>query len=162
MILDYTRNKYASATDLEDGSVLIQTRVEDTFFAAAVEMVVKVPLLEITSIKGKILRAFNDECQEAVPLLQRAVGVQIGTGLIKTVNGLIGTSGGCPRMADLVLECCDEVILRFTVDPLRQIVSRSPEELVEAHRMFVQGNPRIIGSCVAWTKGSPLLEGIEI
>lgn len=162
MILSYTRNKYASTTDLDDGSLLVQTRVEDTFFAATMEMVVKPPLLEITSVKGEILRYFNDECREAAPMLQKAVGLQIGTGFIKAVNGLIGGSKGCPRMADLVLEGCDQVILRFTVDPLREILTKSAEELIEAHKVFVTGNPRLIGSCIAFSKGSPLMAGIEV
>lgn len=162
MILCYTRNKYASATDLDDGSIQVQARVEDTYFAAVVEIVVKPPMLEIASAKGEILRAFNDDCQAAVPLLQKAVGLQIGTGFIKTVNGLIGESSGCPRMADLVLECCDEIILRFTVDPLRQILTKSAEESIQAHKEFVKGNPRLVGSCIAFAKGSPLMEGIEI
>jgi len=162
MILNYTRNKYASTTDLDDGSILVHTRVEDTFFAATMEMVVTPPLLEIVSIKGEILRSFNDECREASVLLEKAVGLQIGTGFIKAVNGLIGDSKGCPRMADLILEGCDQVILRFTVDPLRQILTKSADELMEAHKMFAMGNPRLLGSCIAFSKGSPLMAGIEV
>jgi len=162
MILSYSRNKHASTIDLEDGSVLVRASVEDTFFAAAVEMEVKLPDLEIVSIKGEIKRAFNDECQQAVALLQKAVGLRIGTGIIKAVNGLIGGPGGCPRLADLILECCDEIILRFTVGPLKEILSKSGQEQIEAHKEFVKQSPRLVGSCIAFAKGSPLMQGIEI
>lgn len=162
MILTYSRNKYAATTDMSDGSLFVQTRVDDTVFSATMDMIVKPPLLEIISINGEILRACSEECQDAATLLQKAVGLQIGTGFIKTVNSLIGESYGCPRMADLVLEGCDQVILRFTVDPLRQILTKSAEELMDAHKMFVAGNPRLIGSCIAFSKESPLMAGVEL
>ena len=158
MVLDFTRNKHASTIDLEDGSILVRTQVEDTFFAAAVEMTVKVPELEIASVKGEIKRAFNDECQKATSVLPKAVGLLIGPGIIKSVKGLIGGSGGCPRMADLVLECCNEIILRFTFTSLREMSAKSGQELLEAGREFIKQNPRMIGSCIAYAKGSPLLE----
>jgi hypothetical protein len=162
MILSYMRNKYASTIDLEDGSVLVRASVEDTFFAAAVEMEVKLPDLEIASVKGEIKRAFNDECQQAAPLLQKAVGLRIGTGIIKAINGLIGGPAGCPRLADLTLECCDEVILRFTIDPVRKFLSKSGQVQLEARKELVKQNPRLVGSCIAFAKGSPLMQGIEI
>lgn len=160
MILNYTRNKHAAAIDLEDGSVLARATVDDTFFSASVEVVVSVPELEIVSAKGGIARSFCGECREAHRLLEKAVGLRVGPGIIKTVNGLIGGSAGCPRLADLVLECVDQVIMRFTVEPLGEIVSKKGEELIRGHREFVRRNPRLIGSCIAFTEGSPLLKGV--
>lgn len=161
-MLSYTRNKYASTIDLDDGSLSIHVTLEDTFFSGEVDMIVTVPDLEIASVKGEIKRSFNVECQEAVALLQKAVGLRIAPGLIKSVTGLIGGSAGCPRIADLVLECCDEVVLRFTVDPVRDLQSKSGQELVEVGREFVRKNPGLIGSCIAYAEGSPLLEGLEV
>lgn len=161
MILDYSRTKHASTIDLDNSTLLVQATVEDTFFAARVEMEIKLPDLEIASIKGEVKRAFNDECREAVPLLQKAVGLRIGTGFIKAVNGLIGGSTGCPRMADLVLECCDEVILRFTAGPLREILAKSGEAQTEAYLDFVRQNPRLVGSCIAFAEGSPMYQALE-
>ena len=161
MILDYSRTKHASIIDLNDSTLLVQATVEDTYFSAAVEMEVKLPDLEIVLIKGEVKRAFDNECQKAVPRLQEAVGLRIGTGFIKAVNGLIGGSTGCPRMADLVLECCDEVILRFTVGPLRGILAKSGREQTEAYLDFARQNPRLAGSCIAFAEGGPLALAME-
>ena len=157
----YARNKHASAIDLEDGLVLARCCVEDTFFAADVELVVKIPEMEIVSAKGDIRRAFHDECLQAVGLLQRVEGLNIATGLIRNVNGLVGGSGGCHRLADMVLEACDQVILRFTADGLRKALDLGVLDRPELLKEHARTNPRMIGSCIAFAKGSPLLEGVE-
>ena len=160
MPLSYTRNKHASTIDLDNGDVLVRAAIEDTFFAAAIEMTVSVPDLEITSIKGEISRSFHQECQEAIPLLQKVVGVRIGTGLIKAVNSLVGGRTGCPKMADLILECCDQVILRFTLPNIKEFSFKTPEEYSKVQRERLSQNPRLIGSCIVYAKGGPVLKAI--
>ena len=119
MILSYTRNKHISTID-EDNTILSRCMVEDTFFAATVEMVVKLPDMEITSLEGTIGRAFGEECLKAMPLLEKVKGLRIGPGIIKAIEEIVGGAGGCPRMADLIWECCSGVILRFTGDSVRE------------------------------------------
>lgn len=158
MVLRYTRNKQGVVQDMDGHSVLARSKVEDTFFAAEVEMVVRRTDLEITSVNGTIKRSFNEECMNAVPLLQKAVGLRIGSGITRTVESLIGGSKGCPRMADLVLECCNELILRFTLDQVENVPKLSGEAEIKAQRMFLKLNPRLKDSCIAFAKGSPLRE----
>lgn len=162
MVLCYTRNKYATTTDLEDGSLLVRATLEDSFFAGMVEMEVKVPDLEIASIRGEIKRAFNEGCQEAISLLQEAVGLRIGSGINKTISDLVGGPEGCPRLADLVLECIDEVVLRFTLPSIRETQSISKEELIKGTGEMLRQNPGLLGTCIAFAEGSPLLEGLEL
>ena len=157
MALDYIRNKHASTIELDGESILARTTIEDTFFAAIVEMIVQLPDLEVASIKGEIKRALHHkECQGAIPLLQGVVGLRVGPGIIKAVNSLIGGTKGCPKMADLVLECCDEVILRFTLDPLKRLQAMTGDEWEEGMKEFLQQNPRLMGSCIAFSEESPL------
>jgi len=162
MILSYTRNKHVSTIDCEDNSILSRCTVEDTFFAATVEMVIKLPDMEITSLEGTIERAFGEQCSKVMPLLQKVKGLRIGPGIIKAIEQSIGGPGGCPRMVDLVWECCNGVILRFTTDSVRTTSSKKEREQIEAHRELVRKNPRLIGSCVAFAEGSPLIEGLDI
>jgi len=162
MVLSYTRNKYATITDLEDGSLLVRATLEDSFFAGTVEMEVKVPDLEISSIRGEIKRAFNEECQEAIPLLQEAIGLRIGSGVNKTIGDLVGGSEGCPKLADLILECIDEVVLRFTLPTIKETQSINEQERIKGTREMLRQNPGLLGSCIAFTEGSPLLEGLEL
>ena len=160
MILSYARNKHISTIDFEDNSILSRSTVEDTFFAAAVEMVIKIPDMEITSVKGMIERAFGEECQKVMPSLQKVKGLRIGPGIIKAIEEAVGGSEGCPRMADLVWECCNGVILRFTADSVGEIVGKKGQEQIEAHKELARRNPRLISSCIAFAEGSPLIEGL--
>ncbi len=162
MVLKYFRNKYATTMDLEDGSLLVRATLEDGFFAGTVEMEVKVPDLEIASIKGEIKRAFNEECQEAIPLLQEAIGLLVGSGINRTIGDLIGGSEGCPKLADLILECIDEVILRFTLPTIRETQSIDWQEGIEGMKEMLRKNPGMLGSCIAFAKDSSLLQGLEL
>ena len=162
MVLSYTRNKYATTMDLEDGSLLVRATLEDSFFAGTVEMEVNVPDLEIASIKGEIKRAFNEECQEAIPLLQEAAGLRIGSGINKTISDLVGGSEGCPKLADLILECIDEVILRFTLPTIKETQSIDEQERIKGTREMLRQNPGLLGSCIAFAEDSPLLKGLEL
>ena len=158
----YGRTKHSSAIDLEEGSLLVRSRVEDTFLAAEVRLIVKIPEMEIASAEGEISRSFNSQCPEAVTLLKRVEGLSISTGLIRNVKGLVGGSEGCPRLADLVLEACDQVVLRFTADGLRKVLALDVMARPELLKDHARSNPRIIGSCIAFAKDSPLLEGVEL
>ena len=162
MILSYARNKHTSTIDGEDNSILSRSTVEDTFFAATVEIVVKLPDMEITSIKGTIDRAFGEECRKVIPLLKNVKGLRIGPGVIKAIEEYIGGSGGCPRIADLVWECCKGIILRFTADSVGEILRKEAGDQIEGHRELARKNPRLIGSCIAFAEGSPIIEGLEI
>lgn len=162
MTLCYSRNKHASVLDLEDGSLLARAIVEDTFFAGSVEMKVKVPDLEIVSVQGQLVRAFNDECPQVVRLLQEIVGLRIGSGINKAVSDFIGGSQGCPRLADLVLECIDQVILRFTLPTIRETQTVKDQDRLKATKEMLRKNPTLLGSCIAFAPGSSLLEGIEL
>ncbi|MFZ5644437.1 MAG: DUF2889 domain-containing protein [Bacillota bacterium] len=162
MILSYVRNKHCTAVEQPDGSILARAVVEETHFAARVEMLVSVPGLEITRAEAAIERCFPSFCSETVPLVQKAVGLRVGPGIIKLVNGTVGGASGCPRLADLVLECCEQVILRFTVDPLKYILEKKGNEMVEAYKVFLSQNPRLVNSCIAFADGSPLREGVVL
>ncbi|MBM3119616.1 MAG: DUF2889 domain-containing protein [Chloroflexi bacterium] len=156
MIVSYTRNKHLTVRDL-NGSVLSRASINDTFFEAEVEVEVKVPELEILSAKGQIKRAFFPECQRAIPLLDKAVSMRVGPGITRTIKDLIGGTNGCNRLADLVFECFDAVILRFTAEQIRNNWKK-PETLEEEIKMqveYLKQNPRLLDSCIAYIEGSP-------
>lgn len=162
MALAYLKNKHAGTTVLGDGSLLLQVVLNDTYFSGSVEMVIAVPDLEIVSVQGEISRCFNKRCLEATPLLQKAVGLRVGPGLIKSVNGLIGGPKGCPRMADLILECSDQVVLHFTQQQNKRFQQIGIEQdLAQVGRLLLKQNPGLIGSCIAFAEGSPLLEVLK-
>ena len=162
MYLSYARNKHASVQEQPDGSIMARAIVEEDFFAARVEISVSVPGLEIVAINASIDRCFNEECRRVAILTEGIAGLRVGPGIIKLVNQTTGGVGGCPRLADLILECCDQVILRFTLDPLKQILDQQGQEMIDAYKVFLSSNPRLLNSCIAFAEGSPLREGLNV
>lgn len=162
MYLRYIKNKRGIVEELDNGDILVRSRLDDTFFEAEVELLVKLPGLEILSAKGEMRRAFNDECKNATNLLQKVVGTRIGPGLTKRVRDALSGSDGCPRMADLVLECCNEVILAFTADQLRDFLLKNDILPDEFSKEFLSQNPRVLGSCITYSPESPLRKRLGI
>ena len=71
-------------------------------------------------------------------------------------------SGVADELVEGVLESCNAVILHFTLPHIRAGEGLSPEELREANKTMLEMNPRMLGSCVAWQPGSPLLEALGV
>ena len=156
-MLIYSRNKLTTVEDVEDGKLRVRVISNDTWFSLSLEMFIRIPGMEIVNIKGEILRSPYEKCGEAMPVLQEAIGVRIGTGLIRNVNAFIANEKGCRRMADMILEGCDQVINRFTFEVLRRMKDIKDEDRPAAQREFLKMNPQLIGSCIAYAKGSPLV-----
>jgi hypothetical protein len=161
-LLVYSRNKLTTIEDLENGSLLVKVTSNDTWLSLSMEMTVKVPDMEITDVKGEFNRCFYEKCRETLPVLQEAVGIRIGSGLIKNINALVGSRTGCRRMADMILDGCDQVINRFTFSTLRQMQDVKEEDRAAAQKEFLKMNPQLIGSCIAYAKDSPLVRGVGI
>lgn len=157
-MLVFSRNKLTTVEDLKDGSLRVRVFSNDTWFSLSLEMSIRMPDLEIADIKGEINRSPYKRCADTLPVLQEAVGIRISTGLIKNINAFIGGERGCRRLADMILEGCDQVVNRFTASAIRQMADIKPEEMAAAQREFLKMNPQLIGSCIAYSKDSPLVK----
>lgn len=160
MILSFLRNKVMDVQQEKDGSLRVFWRLTDTFLDASLEMQVRLPDLEITGAWGKLQRAPHKECGSAPELLSKVVGVRVGPGLRKIVEGLMAGPSGCPELAEGVLECCNSVILHFTVPQLQAAEVGTEEEKRERFQAMLRFNPRLVRSCVAFADDSPLMEGL--
>lgn len=159
MVLSYTRNKHVSVVSLGEDRLRVTNRLEDTNYAAEVEIDVTVPDLEIVNATGRIDRSFNERCTEAIPLLEKAVGLRVGSGLTKLIDSLIGESHGCMALANLLFEACDAVILSFTAQQMAMADQLDDEHREEGLLQMVQMNPRLLNSCIAFDENGPLLKG---
>ncbi len=159
MTLCYTRNKHVTVLPLADDRFRVTNRFEDTYFAAEVEIEVTIPDLEVAAAKGKLSRSFNEECEDAASLPEKAVGLRVGSGLTKALDTLIGSDQGCRIMADLMFEACDAIVLAFTAQQMAMADSMSEEDRVAGLLQMVQMNPRLLNSCVAFDENGPLLKG---
>ena len=159
MVLCYTRNKNVSVLPLAEDRLRVTNRLEDTNYSAEVEIEVTVPDLEIVAAKGRVERSFNEPCSDAIPLLEKAVGLRVGSGLTKLIDSLIGESKGCMVMANLIFEACDAIILSFTAQQMAMADQLDEEQRVEGLIQMVQMNPRLLNSCIAFDENGPLLKG---
>ena len=159
MALCYTRNKHVSVLPLGEDRLRVSNQFKDTYLSAEVEIEVTVPDLEIVSSRGKMERSFNEECRDAVALLEKAVGLRVGSGLTKLVDSLIGESHGCMVLANLLFEACDAVILSFTAQQMAMADQLEEEQREEGLLQMVQMNPRLLNSCIAFDENGPLLRG---
>jgi hypothetical protein len=159
MVLSYTRNKEVSVLPLGDDKLRVISRLNDAHYTASVEIEVTVPGLEIAAVKGGFDRCFNEECKEAASLLEKAVGLRVGSGLTKLVDGLVGGEQGCPVIANLLFEACDAVILSFTAQQMSMADGLDEKDLEEGRLQMVQMNPRLLNSCIAFDENGPLLKG---
>ena len=155
-ILSYTKNIHAGAETLDNGNTLARVRVDDTFVTAELEMELKLPDLKIVSIQGSIVRSFAEECKNNSEILQRAVGMRVGSGITRMVKETIGGPQGCNVFADMNLEGCNAMIMGFTVDELdKQFSAESDDAFGQALKDMLEDNPRV-GSCIAFVEGNEL------
>jgi len=135
-------------------------RLQDTLTDAFVEIMVRLPDLEITGARGEILRSHQEECLKPAGSLEKMVGVRIGPGMLEIIKGLMGKTAVCSQLTFMVEECCHGVILSLTKD----VLSAAPKDKEGAKDFFrdmVKGNTRLYNRCAAFAPGSPLVEGIE-
>ncbi len=158
--LSYVRNKHTRIEDVEGDYFKAYTVVDDTFFAGEVALTVRFPELEITSIEGQIKRSLNKECQQAIPILQKVVGLRIGSGLTKNVDGLIGTGDGCTNMANLILETCHSAVTGVRIHMRHQAQSRGLGR-AQSQQLMLQRFPSLAHQCIAWSTANVRVETVQ-
>ena len=157
----FTRNRCTSVDQIDDQTVRSSCRLQDTLTDAWVEIDVKLPDLEIIRAEGEIRRTSRAECQNAGDALAKVIGVRIGSGMLKIIEGLMAETTDCKELPFMVEECCHAVILSFTKGTLSDI----PEDLQEKKEFFakmVKKNTRLYNRCAAFAPGSSILEDIEL
>lgn len=161
MTLTFMRNKVVEVEPLSDGMLSVSWRLVDSLTEAEIRLKFQPPDLEIREAEAHLGRFPHPECSEALKLIQRVVGVRVGPGLRKIVRGVMGGSSGCAELAEGVLECCNAVILHFTVPQIQANEKGTEEERRMRYQAMLRLNPRLVRSCVAFADDSPLMQGVE-
>ena len=156
----FTRNRHTSVEQIDDTTMGCLCRLQDTLTDAQVEIVVKLPDLEIIDVEGEIHRSRGEVDHRVVQSLKKVVGIRIGPGMKKIIKGLLGESRIEKQLGFMVEECCDGIILTFTKDVLKNAPKDKLKE-IEFFENMVRNNPRMYNSCAALAPGSPLMDGIE-
>jgi len=159
-ILCFSRNRCTAVEQMDEQTMRSSCYLQDPLREASVEILVKLPDLEITSAGGKMMRSVGEEKIDMVESLQKVVGIRIGPGLRKILQGVMGRSATHKQLIFMVEECCSGVILAFT----KEVMLSAPQDKWMEKDYFenrVRSNPRLYNSCAALAPGSPLVEGIE-
>jgi hypothetical protein len=159
-ILCFSRNRCTSVEQIDEQTMRSCCRVQDPLMDAFVEIRVKLPDLEIEAAFGKVQRSAEGSNEEALQPLSDVVGVRIGPGLKKILEGLLGNGAVHKQLVFMLEECCGGVILTFTKDVLLDAPNDKLAEQVFFQNV-VRSNPRLYNSCAAFAPGSPFVEGIE-
>lgn len=159
-ILIFSRIRSTFVEPVEENRLRAVCQLNDTLTEATVEVLVKIPELEIVDAKAGIVRAVSRPKEDETQLAKKVIGIRIGPGMKKIIRGLIGEGDETKQLAFMIEECCNAVILSFTKDVLLQ----RPEDKRgkrDFYRNMVKENIRLYNRCAAFAPGSPLVEGIE-
>lgn len=159
-LLHYARNRTTSVEQTTPETLQAACRLQDNLMEAEVEITVRLPDLDITAVRARVLRDERGLCSGGLEALENAVGVRVGPGMSKIIKGLVGEAFPCRQLVFMVEECCHGVILYFTKDELRAV----PDDVDQAREHFaslIRKNIRLYNRCAAFAPGSSITEGIE-
>ena len=159
-ILCFSRNRCTSVEQIDEKTMKSSCRLQDTLTDALVEVLVKIPDLEVMGVSGEMRRSVGGEEIQVLDALKKVIGIRVGPGMKKIIKGLVGESEIEKQLAFMVEECCEGIILTFTKD----VLLHAPKDKLKEREFFenmVRSNPRLYNSCAALAPGSPLVEGIK-
>ncbi len=110
-MLKFMRNKAIRVFEQDERHLKVVGLLSDDIYELELEVVMALPELKITSIEGRWRRWTTPECPRAIPVLQEAVGMEIGEGfsdLSDKPESIAKDLGrrSCRHFANLLVECC--------------------------------------------------------
>jgi len=157
-ILCFSRNRCTSVEQMDENNIKSVCRLQDTLTEAFVEIIVKLPDLEIISANCEFTRSVYKNYFNAQKSLQKLLGIRIGAGVLKIIKGLVGEDINCPELIYMTEEVCHAVILSFTKDTLDKAPLTDSKEF---YQKMVKDNTRLYNRCAAFAPGSSLVEGLD-
>jgi hypothetical protein len=158
-LLNFSRNRRTEVAQIDETTLRACCRVQDNLTEAFVEIVAKLPDLEITQARAEVERSPRMECRDADMVMEKAVGIRIGAGMTEIIQGALSESVACEELIFMLEECCHGVIISLT----RDILAKSPADPEGKHAFFskmVRKSIRLYNRCAAFAPGSSLVEGL--
>jgi hypothetical protein len=155
----FSMNRCTAVEVLDEKTLRSTCRLQDTFTTASVEILVRLPNLDIIDISGQFRHEWH-EVPDIAGVLQKLIGTRVGAGMLKIIKGLVGGGEELSQLTYMVEECCHGVILSLT----RDILQKAPvddEGKIEFFANMVKDNIRLYNRCAAFAPGTRLTENIE-
>ncbi|MGD8388055.1 MAG: hypothetical protein PVG49_13015 [Desulfobacteraceae bacterium] len=159
-LLRFSRNRTTSVERVDEETIRASCWLGDTLMEARLEITVRLPDLDISAIQSHISRDERGGCLGSMDALDKAIGVRIGPGMTKILQGLVGEDFPCPQLLFMVEECCHGIILYFTKDELEGVPD-DPEGSRQFFARMVRKNIRLYNRCISFSPTSPITRGIE-
>ena len=156
----FSRNRCTSVEQVDEKTLRSCCRLQDSVMDAVVEITVKLPDLKVTAARGEVFRSDREACFKGPAALDRIVGIRIGPGMRKIIQGLLGEDESIKALGFMVEECCHGIILTFTKDTLEE-VPKDPEAATKFFADMVLENTRLYNRCAAYAPGSSLVERVD-
>ncbi len=159
-LISFSRSRCTTAEKSSDGIMTCTCRVTDNLLDGRVQIQASLPELEIIAAESRFDHCRIKGMAAAEKRLQNLLGVRIGPGMLKIIEGLMGDDPACVELAYMAEECCHGAILSLTKGSLK----KAPLEPADSRDFFsnmVQKNIRLHNRCAAFADGSSLLDGVD-
>jgi hypothetical protein len=160
-LLHLSRNRRTEVEELDETTIRSSCRIQDNVTDAFVEIIARLPDLEITEVKAHVNRSPREECMgTVVDGMQKALGIRIGAGMTEIIKGTLSDCVECEELIFMLEECCHGVILSLT----RDVLEKAPADRDGKHAFFsnmVKKNIRLYNRCAAFAPGSSLVDGLS-
>lgn len=160
-LISFSRSRCTTVEESSDDVMTCICRITDNILDARVQIKASLPELEIVAVESQIDHCQIDGMAAAQQRLQNLLGVRVGPGMLKIIEGLMGNDPACKELAFMAEECCHGAILSLT----RETLTKAPLEPKDSRDFFskmVQNNIRLYNRCAAFSDGASLLEGVKI
>lgn len=160
-LIRFSRSRCTSVEESSDGILTCTCRLTDNVLDGRVQIQATLPDLEILTIRSRIDHCRIAGMDTAEERLQTLLGVRIGPGMLKIIEGLMGDDPACRELAFMAEECCHGAILSLTKKTLAD-APLDPADSREFFSQMVRKNIRLYNRCAAFADGSSLLEGVDL
>lgn len=105
-MLCFSRSRSTSVERLDAETLRARCSLRDTLTEADVEILVRLPDLEITAVRGEVARSERAVPSDIPVTIDKAVGIRIGADVFKIIDGRIAGTGIVGELRFMVKECC--------------------------------------------------------
>lgn len=141
-MISFCRTLTVDASFLDEDTVRMRGSLADHIYAMDLAVEIRISDGVITAIEGAMHRVTTPWCRDAVPVLERAVGLSVReAGWISRVNRDIGRQG-CEHFAAILVECgrCLDTA-RFARAVGHHLAADPASSAVDAARSWIDGHP---------------------